>query len=66
MSQRKQSDSTQEFHAQQEVIHQEQVASHSVAYTDESVARQIYGTNNVAQAVKDAEQQALSAVAATE
>ncbi|WP_445946277.1 hypothetical protein [Shewanella sp.] len=60
------SQESQQANAQQRVIEQEQVATRAVEYTDESVAQQIFGTTNVAQAVYDAEQEALRAVVATE
>lgn len=59
-------DVIQQQAAQREVVRHEQVATEAVEYSDELVAKQIYGTHNVAQAVQDAEQQALNAVAATE
>jgi hypothetical protein len=60
------SQENQQASAQQRVVNQEQAATWAVEYTDESVAQQIFGTTNVAQAVHDAEQRALQAVVATE
>ncbi|MCL1051838.1 hypothetical protein L2755_19735 [Shewanella abyssi] len=60
------SQENQQTNAQQRVVQQELAATQAVEYTDESVAKQIFGTTNVAQAVHQAEQQALQAVVATE
>ena len=60
------SQESQQANAQQQVVRHEHTATQAVEYTDESVARQIFGTANVAQAVNQAEQQARQAVAATE
>ncbi|CAM4088742.1 hypothetical protein [Shewanella denitrificans] len=60
------SQENQQASAQQRVVNQEQAATRAVEYTDESVAQQIFGTSNVAQAVYEAEQEALRAVVATD
>ncbi|MDN3611515.1 hypothetical protein ACFFUP_12910 [Vibrio ostreicida] len=66
MSLENQPDNTLQLDVQKEVTLHEQAASISVAYTDESVALQIFGTTNVAQVVLEAEEKALNAVVATQ
>lgn len=60
------SQENQQVNAQQQVVQQEQAATRAVEYTDDMVAQQIFSTSNVAQAVTEAEQQAMQAVMATE
>ncbi|MFW7523440.1 hypothetical protein ACODM8_04755 [Vibrio ostreicida] len=66
MSLENQPDNTLQLDVQKEVTLHEEAASICVAYTDESVALQIFGTTNVAQVVLEAEEKALNAVVATQ